>query len=410
MKKSSMNYLLLWQGNAVSIFGEALYNVALGLWIYDKTGSAAIMGTIIAVAKLPIIILGPFGGVLADRLDRKKLIVLGDLLRGIGMLVVAALGLFGDLEVWMVMCLGILLSICATFFNPSMQSILPDIVSKEKLVKASSKFQIGTQGANIIGNAIGGLIYIKFGFLALVFANGVSYVISAFTECFIKVQKNIDLMGEVKKNSFFEEFKDGVKYVMDNKALSRIILFALSVNFFSGMTMTSLNPFFILSPHLGREAYGLMSAFMSGGMLIGGLLLSVVTIKDSNKYKVFIFSTFTFEASLIIGALIERKIPIFGFFMFGSIFLMAVNTILNTSTLMAVPENMRGKVMSVVSAVAMAMSPLGNALGGVLSDIVQPKTVILSSGVVWLVAAFIIVVNPLVKSFFNGDEEEVVVE
>ncbi|MCK5157214.1 MAG: MFS transporter, partial [Spirochaetales bacterium] len=103
------NFLLLWQGGLVSLLGDMLYELALGFWILAVTGSTGLMGTLMAVSMIPRVLISPFAGVVADRHNRKRIIILMDLLRGIFVTTVGVTAIMGNLEVWMVFAAGILL-------------------------------------------------------------------------------------------------------------------------------------------------------------------------------------------------------------------------------------------------------------------------------------------------------------
>ena len=126
--------MLLWQGQFVSALGDVVYEIALGFWVLVVTGSTALMGTLFAASTVPRVLLSPFAGVVVDRTDRKRLLVAMDLIRGIFVVVVAIAAFTGNAQAWMVFIVGIANGICAAFFNPAISSVIPDIVSREKLV------------------------------------------------------------------------------------------------------------------------------------------------------------------------------------------------------------------------------------------------------------------------------------
>ena len=158
--------------------------MALNFWMLEITGSTALMGMLSAVTMLPKIILGPFAGVFVDRWDRKKLIVLTDLIRGVIVTFVGIAGVMGFIQVWMVFIVGIISGICAAFFNPAINSSRPDIVPEDKLLKANSVTSLAQSGMDMIGNAVGGVLYVLIGAPYMFLLNGISYLFSAFTEIF----------------------------------------------------------------------------------------------------------------------------------------------------------------------------------------------------------------------------------
>lgn len=403
MKLWNRNFFLLWQGQLVSVFGDALYSMALGFWVLQETGSTTIMGSIMALVTIPRIILGPFAGVIVDRCDRKKLIIFGDLIRGIGMLIIAILALNGSLKIWMVMLMGIVLGICSSFFNPSIQSVLPEIVPSDKLIKANSSYQMATTGADIVGQSIGGLLYTVIGAPLMFLINSISYLFSSFTEGFIKIprieRKNVNI-------TFREDFMEGIKFILRFKGLIRSLIMAFFVNFLFGMIRVLIIPWFVSDPSLGMAKYGILNGFQSFGFLIGTFVLSFITIKSNQKYNVYIFSIVIFVSLIGLGAFINNFVIIIICFTSAFGFMFVFNTVANSTIMELTPADKRGKVFATIGTLAMAISPIGNFVGGVLGEFMNPRAVIIGSAIVGLIIVCSVVVNPEVKKFINYEVEK----
>lgn len=178
------NFFLLWQGQMVSVLGDALYDIALNFFVLEMTGSTVIMGTVMALVTVPRILLGPAAGVFVDRYDRKKLIVFGDVVRGVSVLFIAFAAWNGFLEIWMVMLAAVISGICASVFNPAIESVLPDIVPSDNMIRANSAYQAATTGADVLGESLGGILYTVIGAPFMFLIDGISYLFSACTEVF----------------------------------------------------------------------------------------------------------------------------------------------------------------------------------------------------------------------------------
>ena len=118
----NMNFLLLWQGQLVSNFGDSVYDIALGFWILAKTGSTGLMGILMATAVIPRVFLSPIAGTFVDRHNRKNILIITDLIRGVVISFVGIAALMNVIKIWMVLLGGIILGICGSFFNPAVQS------------------------------------------------------------------------------------------------------------------------------------------------------------------------------------------------------------------------------------------------------------------------------------------------
>ncbi|MGL5641062.1 MAG: MFS transporter, partial [Paraclostridium sp.] len=334
------NFLLLWQGQLVSCLGDAFYSMALGFWVLDKTGSSAIMGILMAAVSIPRIVIGPFAGVIVDRFDRKKLILLGDFIRGIGMIFVGYAAFNNFLEVWMVMVVGILCGICSAFFNPAVSSVIPDLVSSDNIVKANSAQQMATSTTSLIGSVSGGFIYSILGASVMFIFNGISYIVSTISEMFIDIpkveRKNTEL-------TIKEDFKEGIKFTFGFKGLVVLLSVCFALNFFFAIFTILLRPWFMMEESLGVARYGIISAFQSIGMIAGSVLLTNVNIKAENRAKVMLTSLLLTIVFFFIGVLINNFYVMCICFSVGLFFNTISNTVMMSSMIVTVPQNMRGK-------------------------------------------------------------------
>lgn len=396
------NFFLLWQGQLVSAFGDIAYEIALGFWVFAKTGSTALMGTLMATSMLPRLLISPFAGVLVDRSDRKKLIVWMDLIRGIAIVLVAVAAFMDIIQIWMVFAAGIIMGICAAFFNPSIGSVLPDIVPASKLMKGNSAMQMIHSGTNILGNPIGGIAYKMLGAPFMFLFNGISYLFSAFTEIFIKVPP---LKKEAEQLHFFEDMKQGFQFTWKFAGLRNLIMLATVLNFFGNMGMVLMMPFFQMGKNLGPQAYGIAVALMTGGSFIGMLVLSMLNVKAKQRYIIFIISSL---ASSIFFALFPlfNNVWVIGVFMLGGgMFNAILNTIFFTVMQMAVPQNMRGKVFAMMNTLVMGLTPVGMALGGIVAEFIPIRSVMVLSSLMCLLLFIPFIFMASFRRFIGYDPE-----
>lgn len=396
------NFFLLWQGQMVSVFGDALYTIALDFFVLEVTGSTAIMGTVMALVTMFRIIFGPISGVIVDRFDRKKLIILADAIRGLGILFIAFAAKQGFLEIWMIMVVAIVLGICSSFFNPAIESVLPDIVPAENMMKASSIYQIAVTGMDVLGQSVGGALYTVLGAPVIFLINGISYLVSAATEGFIAIptveSKNISV-------TFIEDFKDGLRFVFKNEGLVRTIIMSFFINFLFGMIRVLLIPWFLGNSQLGMTKYGILNAVSSVGLMVGMLVLSLFTIKSQHKYRIYIASILLFIVSIGVGAFFNQYVLILIFFFMAFGFQFVFNTVLNSTIMLKTPANKRGKVSAMKTTLGMAVSPLGNFVGGVLCEFLDARTLIISNTFIAVIVVAIVVINPAVRAFLNNDNQ-----
>lgn len=405
MKKESKklwnrDFFLLWQGQLVSAFGDALYAIALNLFVLELTGSTAVMGTIMALVTVPKVLLGPFLGVIVDRAERKKLIIIGDLIRGFSILLVTVIFWSGRLEIWMLLMVAVIDGICSAFFNPAVESSLPDLVSDENLMRANSVYQIATTGADIFGQSIGGTIYSLFGAPIMFLINGISYLFSAGTELFIKIPK---VMSERANGTFREDFKDGICFVLRYEGMIRVIIMSFLINFLFGIIRVLIIPWFVNSPQLGMGRYGVLSAVQSIGILAGMAVLSFVTVKAPQKYTCYKRSLFAFILMIGVAVLCNQYWLILLLFFLAFGFQMVFNMIMNSTVMQRTPADKRGKVSAMKTTLGMAISPFGNFVGGLLGEIWNPRKIMLVSILLAVIVVSGIVLHPTVREFLNYD-------
>jgi MFS family permease len=370
------NFLLLWQGQFVSAMGDVVYSIALGFWILAMTGSTALMGSLLAVSSLPRILISPLAGVVVDRTDRKWLIVLMDVVRGIVVVFVGVASYLGFIRIWMVFLAGVIIGACAAFFNPAVSSVIPDIVDKRKLVQANSVFNIIYTGSGIIGNTLGGILFKMLGASFLFLFNGFSYIFSAATEVFIKVPK---IIHEKAKQHFFADLKEGFTFVWHFRGLRALILIASVTNFFAVMGIMLILPLFQQNKQLCPALYCIVTAFFTGGLHLGVIFSSLFNFKPQQRFGVFSLCYIVMCVSMILLP-IFLYVPLMAFLAFLSGFVNAIlNSFISAVLQLTTPQDKRGKVFGLLTSVAGGLMPIAYATGGVLAEFIPVRLLISTS-------------------------------
>ena len=213
----NINLNLLLSGQLVSQTGDKFYMLALSFMVLETTGSAARMGVVLFAGMLPLVAAGLFSGVVVDRVDRKAIIIVTDILRGVIVSVVSFLYLQGALTFGLIMASQVLLGLNSAFFNPAIPSVIPMIVPKDELSKANAKTQFVAGFANIAGPALGGILVSIYGYLIVFALNAATYFVSAFFECFL----NIPSVKTEAHESLVAAFKEGYRTIYLGFAVSR---------------------------------------------------------------------------------------------------------------------------------------------------------------------------------------------
>lgn len=385
------NFYLLWQGQLISALGDTVYAIALGFWVLEKTGSTAIMGTLMAVSSLPRVVIAPFAGVLVDRADRKWLLVAMDAVRGLAVVLVGVAAISGMVEVWMVLVAGIIIGIASAFFTPAVSSAIPDIVPKGSIVQANSAFAMLQTGSGVLGNAAGGVLFRLLGAPLMFLANGISYLVAAVASVPIRVPK---VQHEIAEFRFFRDLKAGVAFVWRYRGIRNMILTAAALNFFAIIGITLFLPLFQRTPGLGSSGYGIVMAALTGGMFAGFLFTSARKIAYRRRFTIFfVGGTFSMVCAAAMPAWLN--VPLMA--ALGATFGAAnavVNSFLSASLATAVPQALRGKVFSFMGTIAGGLMPIAFAVAGGLAEVLPLRPLI--------AAAFAVTLFCFVPLAFSG--------
>jgi len=372
------NFILVFLGKVVSEFGTYLQSFALSLYVLDKTGSAALFSTVIVVSMIPRIILMPFAGVLSDRFSRKKMIVNMDILSGLFVLTMSGIFLINnDLSLAMIYIIVIVLNTINVFFSPSMNSIMPDIVEKDKLADANSFMEMGGAIIALTAPIVAGVLFSSFGILPIMIVNSISFLLSAASESFIKIKKE-SIVSKEDHEGFMESFKAGLSYLKSMPEFIILIAVTVIANFALGPIFSVALPIVVLKDFgLSEATYGLIASLMTIGMFIGPLFAAGI-IKRFH-YSRLVSSILSIGGIICLLIALSCVKGIFPNIRYNTIIMVVlinilmitviwVNLSITTARQKIVPGHLQGRVVSVVGMFAMIAMPLGQLLMGFLLD------------------------------------------
>ncbi|MBN2540013.1 MAG: MFS transporter [Bacilli bacterium] len=427
---TNKNFALLFGGVLVSNIGHILFNFAMSLYILriakEVVGDAApaVQGAYLLVSGLILVILMPFGGAMADRLNKVKIMWLTDFIRGFTILGTGAVIFFVQdplIKIIFLFIMAIILGANSAFFNPASASLLKFIVDEDDLQQASSYLSGSRSIQNIAGLVLGGILYALMGIYVLFIINGIAYIISAITEIFITYDKNVPK----EKTTFkiiIQDIVTGVKYVYGFKPIFVLLMMALFLNFFVSPMFENAMPFFAANALTIHESELL---FYSKGMTaelwysmillassISGIIMSVILSMQKTKeiyhrqinsnLVMFLILSLTVSAVMslyylgIVGvnfALISMIVLMFlmGFNMMG--FNIPVGVIIQKQ----VDGDHLGKVQSVLSVLSQALIPLAGFLGGILLAYFTAYSLYIFSSLGMLVTVVLYICNKYSK-------------
>ncbi|KLO20940.1 MULTISPECIES: MFS transporter [unclassified Marinitoga] len=390
-KIQKRNFLLYVIGRMVSLVGSGIQMVAMPLFILDLTGSGTKMGLFAMISMIPALIIAPFAGVLGDRYNRKNIMVSMDYVRGIIILFLAYMTYIGKINLIVLFITQVLISILDSFFGAATSAMLPDLVSKSDLMKANSVTESISSASMIMGPVLGGVIYGLFGMQWVFILNGISFILSAFSEMFIKYRKTSTLTAEINAKIIFNDLKESMSYIFNNYVLKNLILMAIFLNLL-------FNPMFaVLFPYTFREVigfspqqYGLLEMMWTLGILVGNILLAVFFSKRESK-KLFRNGIYgmVFLNLLIAVVLIPRFLSKFNsiwsiFLVVGALLMLMgitnafINTPISVYFQRIIPNENRSKIFSALGVIFQAATPLGMLVIGMIVDRVEVHWIFLA--------------------------------
>lgn len=391
------DFILLLAGQIVSAIGNSIQYIAVMWWImshFSSKESGIVMGLMFTFSVIPMAVIGPFAGVLNDRMSRKSIVILSDFLRGLLILWMAYLAYTNTLTALLIYLISALMGIGGAFFNPAIQSTIPNIVSDKSLTRANSLYQTGMQFTQIIGPAIGGVLVGFLGPFFVFMLNGFSFMISAGTEIFINFKQSFE--NRENLNSFFTDFKAGFKFLYDQKLLFWSMIIVSVLNF-------AFSPIDILIAkqikeiyHLGALELGYTVSAFAIGMVVGSILLSIIP-EIKVKHNFIIIGTIT---TGVLYAIFGFSPNLFTFLIIAFLMGLAlafVNVLFQVIIQRIVPDEKRGRVFSVMLTFETMFQPIALSTIGFLSSTLSNVIIFMVLGTIVVIFSSLFYLVPGVK-------------
>ncbi len=362
-------YLLI-AGQFISQIGDKFYALALAFWVLQVTGSSAKMGLVIFFAMAPSVLLGFFIGGIIDRFDRKTLLVVSDVFRGLVIGIVAIVYFLGHLNLVVIIAAQILLSIASAFFTPTVQAVIPQIVDKEHISAANAKSQLASGISMVAGPVLGGLAVSYPGYAFVFIFNAISFMAAAVFEALMNIGPSSG--ASEKAGSMKDSIKEGYSYIFGRKKILIIISIVGIIHFFVG-SMQVVIP--VLANRLngnGAQNLGYIETFYGFGAIAAAFLLNVFSISRKEERTMFsgvsalgfIFIVF----AVLTGFGIKSSIPFFIVFLFISLTVIIISTAYQTILQKNVENTMAGRVFGIIGSIGNLTLPAATLVFGFLLD------------------------------------------
>ncbi len=361
---SSLRFLIIWAGQLISSIGSGLTAFALGTYVFQLTGSATTYSLILLSAFLPALLLKPIGGTLADRINRKKLMIIGDFGSAMGLIFIIAMMFIGIKNLWVIYLGTIISSIFVALQNPAYKASVTDLINKDFYSKASGLLQLAESSKYLISPIISGFLLRIMDVKEILIVDAVSFLIAIFPVCLIK-KNYTERKQTVTAQHFVDDFMDGFRYLLTKKEILLLISIISFVAFFIGLLQALLGPM-ILS-FASPQTFGISQTVATTGMLIGSFFIGVFG-KSNKKVQLLSFSLICSGLFFSLLGISENIIIItlFGFLFFLALPL--VNASLDVLVRSNVENYMQGRIWSIVSLISQLGMAIAFGIAGYLAD------------------------------------------
>ena len=363
MSSGMKKFLLLWIGELISSIGGGLTSFGLGVYVFQKTGSAAGMALVTLLGFLPTLLFTVPAGVLADRYDRRVLMMVGDGFSGLGILYIFLCMIRGGANLVQI-CIGVFVSaIFSSLLDPSYRATITDILSKEEFSKASGLVSLAGSARYLFSPVIAGLL-LAYHDISLLLLIDVSTFFVTITTTFI-VRQGIKAIQPTEKQSFLESIKEGWSAIHIEKGVFVLVLCSSLITLFLGTLQILVEPM-ILS-FADSKVLGIIETLCASGMLVSGILLGGIGIKK--EYGKVLQISFFMAGIFMIGMSIFENlvsISIFGFFFFAT--LPFCNNCMDYLCRTNIPDALQGRAWGFIGFLSQMGYVLAYAVSGLAAD------------------------------------------
>lgn len=405
--KEDKNVILFYLGSLISIFGTAIYTFAISLYTLKMTGSSISFSTTLILSILPIIILNPIVGVIADKFNKKKLVVTANLLNGIFLFIIYLISNWKGLNIGIIYLSTFIITSINIIFDVSIDSAIPNIVSKEKIVNINAGNRIIDSISSVLGPVFGGIAFAIFNIELFILINSISFLVSAILDTLIDFKYNTDSELEerydesinIGKLNYFKEIAEGFKFLISKRYIIEILAIFIIFNFFMSFSVTIPMPIILNNIlEIPAKSFGLIQGAIPVGMIIGAFMVKKVMA----QYK--LNSIFSVTGIIMSVNIILLSIPLFinnannmniyviyylVIMIFMGICISLVDIPFSYTLQTNIEEEFRARSLSLTISIVKVVVPISYLISGVLLQSIEAYIVILFGGITVLIVSII---------------------
>ena len=364
----SKKVYLLWFGQTVSWTGSSMSFFAIGVWIYETTGKASALSTILFIVAIVGVVTGPFGGVLADRFPRKTLIIIFDLIIAVLMCVIGYLALNDVLTLTLLIPFALAFGIFEIAHWTTWSAFLGDVVKKQEVTKVSALFESAEAISVLIGPIGGAFIYSFFGLPGVILVDLITCFFGIATITFFK-SKKVEIKGKLSFKNVYLDLIEAYNWLKKQEGLLSLVTILTIGNFLWGFTSVLLPPM-ILS-FTDARGLGIVESSVGLAFLFGSIISLRLADKLQGNLKVAIYMGLLGGISLILGSIRPSIILLCIHGVIAGVSGTVQYTVSSGAWLAITTEDIRGRALALRGTIAQMLRPLGVVIAGPLGDYLE---------------------------------------
>jgi predicted MFS family arabinose efflux permease len=389
------DFRLMWIGACVSTTGTFVQQFAQSWLVYDLTKNPFYLGLDLFLGQLPIMLFSLFGGVFADRMDRRKMLLYSQYIQMTCAFVLAGLFVTHTVKVWHILTLSFFVGVGQSFGGPAYSALLPALVKGEDLSNAIAMNSIQFNLARVLGPALGGLAYTALGATWCFTLNGISYIAVIVSLFMIRVK----FVPPTSRESIWQSMGEGIRFIRRREGLTALVVLAFCTTLL-GFSITGFLPVIVQTIfHKGPETYELLLVFSGLGSISGAFMVAAME-RLKGQGHVALLALLAVGAATA-GFALSRWLPLSCILIFcGGAAIMASASLMLSLVQLIVSDQMRGRVMSVYNLAFRAGIPLGSlALGKLIPSIGVTWAIAGSGGILIGLSLYFLVVMRNISTF-----------
>lgn len=356
-------FLIFWLASLFAAIGSGMTSFAIGIYIFQKTDSAFIKSMISLVAFLPTIISGPFAGTLADRFDRRKMMVLGDGLSSLGIMLILFSLYFADSNIMLIGCGVFVSALFSSMIEPAAKATVSDMLNEEEYTKASGLLQLAGAARFLISPIITSFVMARGGLEAVLYID--LFTIFSTIGAVIYISKGLTAKKASKEETYTKSLRQGFAAIKNNSGIKVLVIFLTLLTFMLGSIQELSTP--LILSFTDAKTLSIMLTIAALGMVVSSLYLGMRKIKG-NKIKILSFSVLISGIGMVgFGA----KENVFLITLSGFVFFMTLpfmNSIADYLIRVNIPNSLQGRVFGIIGTISQLGYVFAYALSGFLAD------------------------------------------